>query len=149
MENYQEIHARHQKEVNELPLHFAFGQTQQKNLLAELGLTEEIAKEKLCTMGGAIVLKSDSEKIAETFTRHHKELEKAMENVEFLKSAFMYEMGNHEYQINAQGAYDVLCALGFDCEYEHELDCLTENQKKIWEDARKEYWDMCIENDWF
>ena len=58
-------------------------------------------------------------------------------------------MQNHEYQINAQGAYDVLCALGFDCEYEHELDCLTENQKKIWEDARKEYWDMCIENNWF
>lgn len=54
------------------------------------------------------------------FVKHHLELYKALEKAkdrmcndfEYNKSAFLYEMYNHEYGINWQADYDVLSCFG-------------------------------------
>jgi hypothetical protein len=87
------------------------------------------------------------------FVKHHIELlntlNKAKDNMsnnyEYLKSAYLYEMHNHEYGINWQADYDVLSCFG-NVEYHdgnlqayfEELN-FTELQKQAYLDARKQY----------
>lgn len=79
------------------------------------------------------------------------EVEKLEKNYKYLKSAFIYEMGNHEYQINYQGDYDVLSCFG-NIRYNDSLNELdiyfrqlgfNETQKKAYLDAQKEYLQTC------
>lgn len=87
------------------------------------------------------------------FVKHHIELcdilnterERMSENYEYLKSAFLYEMHNHEYGINWQADYDTLSAFYnveyHDCDLEayfNELN-FTDLQKKAYLDARSQY----------
>lgn len=73
------------------------------------------------------------------------------QSYEYLKSAFKYEMSNHEYAINTyQGNWDVLSCFGeityneFDDinDYFDQLK-FTDVQKKAFLDARKEYFAEC------
>ena len=149
-ENYEQMHRRIQAEVNALPMYWAFSDEQWKKLLSELGLTEEEAKEQLVSgIGNAIYRKSDAQHIHDTFNRQAAELSAAMEDMEFLEDAFYYEMCNHEYAINMQGKYDVLDCLGFDVEYENEMACLTDDQKKAWKNARNRYYKEANEKGWY
>jgi len=83
----------------------------------------------------------------------YKELNKAKENVkdnyEYYKSAFLYEMYNHEYGINWQADYDVLSAFGrveWHGESENALEMyfndlkFTETQRKAYRAARSQYY---------
>lgn len=88
------------------------------------------------------------------FVKHHIELfntlEKAKENIsnnyEYLKSAYLYEMHNHEYGINWQADWDTLSAIYGDIEY-HDCDLeayfkelnFTDLQRRAYLDARKQY----------
>lgn len=101
------------------------------------------------------------------FVKRHLELHAALEarysetayNYEYQKSAFIYELGNHEYHINSyQGDWDTLSAFGKiewhgqGAEarrlYYAELK-FTETQIKAFEDARIEFLKMANENDWY
>lgn len=89
------------------------------------------------------------------FVEHHKELLLALEqravemeeSYEYLKSAFKYEMHNHEYGINWQGDWDVLSCFG-EVNYRDEngltgyFDQLgfNDTQRRAYLDARKEYY---------
>ncbi len=94
------------------------------------------------------------EKTEEEFVKRHisllhdleEEKEKLKDNYEYQKSAFLYEMLNHEYPINYQGDYDTLSAFGR-VSYEDTMQNLyvcfdklgfTETQKRAYMDARKE-----------
>ena len=86
--------------------------------------------------------------------RQAKEMDEAMKDIEFFKSAALYEMCNHEYGINMQADWDVINALGFNVEYSDggELEkCaeMTEEQKAAYLEARKEYYRLAEENEWF
>ena len=76
---------------------------------------------------------------------YRRELEEAMKDIEFFKSAVLYEMRNHEYGINWQGDWDVINALGFTVEYSggRELvDCpMSEEQKKAYREVRQKYYE--------
>ena len=88
------------------------------------------------------------------FVKHHIELYKTLEkakedisnNYEYLKSAYLYEMHNHEYGINWQADWDTLSAIYGDIEY-HDCDLqayfdelkFTDLQKRAYLDARKQY----------
>lgn len=88
------------------------------------------------------------------FVEHHIELNEALEmsretiskSYEFIKTAFLDEMYNHEYGINWQADFDVLSCFG-DInyhddnleEYFRELN-FTEIQKKAYLDARRQYY---------
>lgn len=152
-ETYNEMIRRHNEEVSKLPMYWAFGDKQWKELLEKLGLTENNCKEHLVSMFGAIVRKEDAAMIKDTLSRHHAEIQKAMKDLEFFEEAVLYEMGNYEYAINGQGDYDVINALGFNVEYSdgNELaDCnMSDEQKATYLKARKRHYKMAIENEWF
>lgn len=70
------------------------------------------------------------------------------DNFEYWKSAFKYEMANHEYAINWQADWDTLSAFGNiqyhghdENEVEQYFDELhfTETQRKAYWAARREY----------
>lgn len=87
------------------------------------------------------------------FVKHHIELlntlEKAKEdmsnNYEYLKTAYLYEMYNHEYGINWQADYDTLSCFGNINYHDTDLNAyfeelkFTDIQKRAYLDARKQY----------
>ncbi len=87
------------------------------------------------------------------FVKHHIELLNALEeqkntmsdNYEYLKSAYLYEMHNHEYGINWQADYDTLSAFGNIKYYGSDLNAYFEElnfsdlQKTAYLDARRQY----------
>ena len=113
MNKYTELNNRIQKEVNALPLHFAFSTKQFEKALTEMGLTMENYKDKVYKgYGSAIYLRSDSKMIAETFKGHNAEIEKARAEdttgTGYLLDMFRYELANHEYCVT----YDLTDTLG-------------------------------------
>lgn len=89
------------------------------------------------------------------FVKHHVELYNALEkswkkrqsDYEFIKSAFISEMWNHEYAINWQGDWDVLSVFG-NIRYKDSDNALqdyfdqlkfTNVQRRAYFDAREEY----------
>ena len=101
MNAYAEMKARHQAEVDALPMYWAFSEERFKEILAELGLTENDT-DKLCKLpGGGFCLATDAHMIADTLRRHSKELKAAIAADEtgegFIKDMFRYELSNHEY----------------------------------------------------
>lgn len=110
-ETYLEMKERHQKEVNEFPMAFAFNKEQLESALQKLGATidECVTIHNI----GDIIKKSDVPKYYEMCERHHKELVEAMKNKDFAEKAFRYEMDNHEYAINWDGDADILECFGY------------------------------------
>lgn len=99
--NYVEFKEKRQKEIDKLPMYFAFSDKQFKELMAKLGYDSEdkFLKDITSIGGGSIIFKKDIELIMNTFKRIDKELSEKLKNDEFLESAFIYELGNHEYCI--------------------------------------------------
>lgn len=115
-EEYLELRKRHQKELEEFPIAYAFNGKQLEEALEKLGVTKE---ECVTVFGhGDIVKRTDAKRLVKMFERQSKELtEKLKDDVEFAESAFLYEMDNHEYAINWSADEDVLGALGITWEF--------------------------------
>lgn len=106
---YTEFKERQQKEINDLPIYFAFGDRQLQEKADELGFStvEEMLQNVVGIGAGGFVLKNDLDLVLDTFKRHSEEMSEALKNDDFLKDALEYELGNHEYIIT----YDVSEAL--------------------------------------
>lgn len=139
MEKYEQMKARHQKEVDDLPMYFAFGQNQFDELMKKLDFeNEEDFKNNVFTIGaGSIILKKDKDKVLNTFFEHDKEMLKAFENDDFLQSAFEFELANHEYIITFDIS-DTLRALGIKYKEYQESERLQKIAKKAIEVYKKE-----------
>lgn len=110
-ETYMEMKRRHQNEINEFPIAFAFDNEQLREALEKLNATLE---ECVTIHGiGDIIKKTDVPKYYEMGKRHHKELAEAMKDKDFAEIAFRYEMDNHEYAINWSGDADILSCFGY------------------------------------
>ena len=102
MNAYSELKQRHQLEVNNLPLHFAFSNKQFEESLQKMGLTmEETDQLRSLGMAGGFYHMDHAEKIHETFIRHIKEREEAIASDKkgdgYIYDMFFYELNNHEY----------------------------------------------------
>lgn len=96
------------------------------------------------------------------FIKHHCELYSTLEenaeklngDYEYQKSAFLYEMYNHEYGINYQADYDTLSCFGKIGWHDGDLNMyfkeleFTEVQKRAYLDARKQYFKETINADY-
>lgn len=113
MNLYLELKNRHQKEVNEFPLGFAFNDKQFAEMMEKWGLTPEDTDKIYSIGGGGFVRKADAEAMNEMFERHAKEREVAIkENKDnYLYHMFDYELANHEYNYTGE-VDDTLEALG-------------------------------------
>lgn len=104
-QEYLDLKQRHQKEVEDFPIAYAFNGKQLKEAIEKLGAT----KQEVTTLGyGTVIKKTDIPAFEELLEDQRHELKMAMQNKEFAYEAFLYEMDNHEYAINWDGDADVL-----------------------------------------
>lgn len=95
---------RQQKRINALPLKFAFGQKQFREMMESWGLTEDDT-DKIYKLGGTggFYLRTDFKLIFDTFEENEIEMQAAIRNdldgSGFIKDMFRYELANHEYCI--------------------------------------------------
>lgn len=131
---YQQYLKKREKEMNELPLFFAFSNKQLEDELVKRGLTMNDT-DKIYKLGdtGGFYLKSDADKIREYFNKKD-ELEDLMKDYDFAVSAFEYEMDNHEYAINYQGDWDVCSCFCKHCEWEEYKDGETYLREGGWDE---------------
>ena len=151
---YEEFINAKQKEVNELPLFFAFSDKQMDQQLAERGAT----RSDVYSLGnyGAFYLKKDKEIIRAYFLKEDK-LPELMKDEQFAEDAFYYEMCNHEYGINWQADWDVCsCFASKELEYDEEKDWrnyLEESGlgycRKSYSKALMRYREDAMNNEWF
>ena len=137
MTKYEELKNLQEKEINNLPLHFAFGNKQLEEKANELGFknVEELTKNVTGIGAGGFVLNKDFNKVMETFKRQAEEIQKLIDlDDEFLESAFEYELGNHEYIIT----YDITDTLrALSISYQEFSN--SERMQKIMEKAKNKY----------
>lgn len=141
-ESYVEMNKRHRETINKLPMYWAFSDKQFNEILEKLNVTKD---DLMSGPSGSIIRKTDKDRVLNTLKELTSEMENALADMEFFKEAVICEMGNHEYQINCQGDYDVLSSLGFDVKYEREWECLSEEQRVVYIKTRREYLDNCEE----
>lgn len=117
MNAYAKLKETHQNRVNALPLKFAFGTKQFREMMESWGLTVDDT-DKIYKMGntGGFYLREDSKLIFDTLEQNEREMQEAIaadtDGTGFIKDMFSYELDNHEYCIT----YDLeptLDALGF------------------------------------
>ena len=104
-QEYLDLKQRHQKEVEDFPIAYAFNGKQLKEAIEKLGAT----KQEVTTLGyGTVIKKTDIPAFEGLLEDQRHELKMAMKDKEFAYAAFLYEMDNHEYAINWDGDADVL-----------------------------------------
>lgn len=105
-EAYLELKGKHEKEMNEFPIAYAFDGKQLEDALKKLGATKD---ECVTVFGhGDVMKKVDVPRFNAMLKRQDEELLEAMKDNDFAEGAFLYEMDNHEYAINWSGDEDVL-----------------------------------------
>ncbi len=111
---YIEYLKNRQSEFNELPIFYAFSESQLKKEMEKRGLTLNDKNKIRKVPGGGLILAEDMPKIIEYCKKDRDaELRNMMEkNKTFAKSAIKYEMNNVEYPINWQADYDVCSKFG-------------------------------------
>lgn len=107
---YLDLQKRHQQELTDFPIAYAFSDKQLEEALEKLGATKE---ECVTVFGhGDIVKRTDAKALVAMLERHTEEVREALRDPEFAEAAFLYEMDNHEYAINWSGDEDVLDCFG-------------------------------------
>jgi hypothetical protein len=105
-EAYLKLKGKHEKEMNDFPIAYAFDGKQLEEALEKLGATKE---ECVTVFGhGDVMKKVDVPRFNAMLKRQDEELLEAMKDDDFAEGAFLYEMDNHEYAINWSGDEDVL-----------------------------------------
>lgn len=105
-QEYLDMMKKHEKELNEFPIAYAFSDKQLEEALEKLGAK----KEECVTVAGHgdIMKKTNVPAFFDMMKRHKQELLEALKDPDFAEAAFLYEMDNHEYAINWSGDEDVL-----------------------------------------
>lgn len=119
METYIEMKNRQQKEVNTLPLKFAFGKQQFDEMMKSWGFDPEKDTDKIYSLGGSggFYKRTDAQLVRDTFKRHWEEQTDAVAADKtgdgFIYQMFYYELENHEYSYTRDST-DAINALGYD-----------------------------------
>lgn len=98
---YTALKQKHQEEVNNFPMGFAFSKKDLEEEMAKLGLTATDTDKVVSIGGGGFIRKTDSKALGEMSSRHKKEMKDAIDNDTigdgFIFDMFAYELANHEY----------------------------------------------------
>lgn len=104
---YLDLQKKHQEELSNFPIAYAFSDEQLEEALIKLGVKDK--SEVVTVFGhGDIVKRENAKPFLAMLQRQTRELKEAMRNEEFAEAAFRYEMDNHEYAINWSADEDVL-----------------------------------------
>lgn len=112
---YSVLKKKHQQEVNDFPMIFAFNNEQLEEGMKKLGLTMDDGDKMYAMGGGTFIRKIDAEAFHKMFDRHSKEMKEAIEGDKtgdgFVFDMFAFELANHEYGYTGE-IDDTLDALG-------------------------------------
>lgn len=101
MTKYEEIREKHQKEVNEFPIGFAFSDQQFEEQMKKLGLEPNQTNEVVSIGGGGFIKKKDIESFEAMFKKHSDEIKKEIAKDKtgegFIKEMFQFELANYEF----------------------------------------------------
>lgn len=101
MNQYADLRARQQKEIDAFPFMFAFSNKQFDEGMIRLGL-KPTDTDKIYSIGaGGFIRKSDAPAMHEMLERHSAEMQAAIDADEtgegFVLDMFLYELDNHEF----------------------------------------------------
>ena len=115
-QEYLDLKKRHEQELTDFPIAYAFNDEQLKEALKKLGVKS--VYECVTVFGhGDIVKKGDAKKFIDLLKRHTQEVKDALfADKDFAYAAILYEMNNHEYCINYDGDDEVLRCFGLEWE---------------------------------
>jgi len=126
---YIKLRDKHQKEVNDFPIFFAFSKEQLQKGLDKWNIT----KDDLITIGmGGFIQDKDKNKYFDLIKRHWEEDKESRKSDEYVYQMFRYELGNHEYCITYDYT-ETLEALGL------EFKDLDKRMIKILLKAKEDY----------
>jgi len=112
---YAKMKSKHQQEVNDFPMVFAFSEKQFAEAMGKLGLNPEDTH-MIYRLGdtGGFYLKSDAAKLKEMFDRHQCERDEAVAldktGKGYIYQMFRYELEAHEYDLT-EDLEDTLAAI--------------------------------------
>jgi hypothetical protein len=108
---YLDLQKKHQEELSNFPIAYAFSDQQLVEALQKLGAK---SKDECVTVfgHGDIVKRENAKPFLDMLKRHTQEVKEAMKDKEFAEAAFRYEMDNHEYALNYDGDDEVLRCFG-------------------------------------
>jgi hypothetical protein len=133
---YTALKDKHQKEVNNFPMFFAFNNQQFEEGMAKLGLELSEINKIYKFNGGGYYKKTDAEKLHSMFKNHDEEMKTAMQDEVFVYDMFDYELGNHEYGYT-HDITDTLRSLGLTLD-EVKNNSLLSNGLRMARDAQEE-----------
>lgn len=145
METYQQIKARHQKDLDTFPLGAAFSNSQLEEMMKKFGLpNDKTGYAQLVSLGaGVFIMRKDVPAWNEMSERHEREMKEFRACREQLTEALRYEFANHEYMYSQDD--DAVCRSVGLSSYEVKNDpVLLETYKK----AKALFWEDCRKNDW-
>lgn len=148
---YKEYTKQRQDEFNALPIYWAYSDKQFEEICERLNATaDDFYTSK--ALGGGFYLKKDAD-IIRAYMDKPDELPELMKDYDFAYEAILYEMGNHEYHINWDADWDVCRCFGSvkgddPDKYFDQLGWEPQT-RKAYLDARKEFYRLCDENDWW
>ena len=145
-ESYAELKHKHSEEMEAFTHKnciWAFSNEQFQNALDKLGITKEQFQEQYVGfLGGGVIRKDAVDEWKELNKRQTKELHHRMEtDHKFAVQAFNYELSNYETFLSYRFE-EAFCALGYSGKDVNE----NEHLLKAYKEAKKIYWDWCIEN---
>ena len=140
-QQYLDLMKKHEEELTNFPIAYAFDDKQLEKALEKLGAT----KAECVTVfnHGDVMKRTDVPAFFDMLKRQKAELHEAMKDEDFAEAAFLYEMDNHEYAINWDGDADVLACFNIDEKQLHELGldgAYRRARKQHYDHARE--WDM-------
>ena len=126
---YLELKKKHQQEVNDFPMFFAFNNDQFKEGMERFGLTVDDTDQIYSFGMGGFYRRTDAADLREMFDRHEREKKEAIDNDEtgdgYCFHMFNYELGNHEFGYTRE-IEPTLEALGL------EWEDVRENEKLLY-----------------
>ena len=131
---YLNLKKKHEKEINDFPMFFAFNDEQFKEGLKKL----KTIKENLRSLSsGGFIKSEDVKKYQDMLLNWGKEHKKAMEKEPYVYQMFKYELANHEFIITYDEE-DTLNALNLTMEEVKKNKVLSEQLDKAKNDYLKE-----------
>ncbi len=138
MNQYQELKASQDAELNAFPMAFAFSDKQFEEGMEKLGLTVTDTDKVYKIPGSGFIRKEDWPSLKEMLDRHDSEMWEAInadpDGTGFIKDMFNYELANHEYGYTRclDSTLDALCLsaddINADCRLLHGLKLACREQ---------------------
>lgn len=107
MNKYMELKSKHEQQVNDFPMTFAFSNKQFEEAKEKLGVKDN--KELLSLGSGGLIRKTDNEAYGKLLVGMTKDTTEAVQDDEYLYQGFLYELGNHEYCITGDPEVTLDC----------------------------------------